>query len=376
MAHFLEHLVFKGAGSLDSHAIATQMDLLGGEVNAYTSRDYTCYYAKVLTPLATQAWNLLWNMVRHPWLHQTDVVRERNVIKEELLEAYDDLEDRCEMAYMKALWKDLSLTHDVLGSADSIDHINEAILRDFYDHYYAPTNIVVAVAGDGASTIVDLIEQIPAGSDGPLPTVRSRPSAQALEVIDVYPSEQVQVLLGVPGPHQDSKDYPAALLLTTILGGQNTARLWQRLREQEGLVYTVSTGYNAQPEWGEMSIHMALTANSIPDAMAAIAQEVQWFNEQGPSLPDIERAMMQIETNLAFTRETPEGRMFRLGRYALCQSCPPTTETFIQGLKAVTPKDIQALSRTLWSSWDQVAIGVAGTLGGGSLQTIRPWLKT
>lgn len=379
MAHFLEHLVFKGAGPLDSHAIATQMDLLGGEVNAYTTRDYTCYYAKVLTPLAPQAWRLLWNMVAHPWLRDADVARERNVIKEELLEALDDLEDRCEMAYMKALWMDSALTHDVLGSAESLGQVNAQTLRDFYDKHYRPSNIAIAIAGDGTHNILALLEKeaLVVTPKAPLPSLRHLPRAQALEVHDVQPSEQVQVLMGVAAPHLDSADYPATLLLSTIIGGQNTSRLWQRLREQDGLVYTVSTGYNAQPEWAEMSIHMALNPISVPEAMAAIAEEMQWFQQEGPSLDDIDRAIIQLETSLAFTRETPEGRMFRLGRYALCESCPPTNEFFIQRLRMVTAKDIQALSQKLWPHWEQVAIGVVGALAAPDPEaSIRAWLKS
>lgn len=376
MAHFLEHLVFKGAGSLDSRAIAAEMDLLGGEVNAYTSRDYTCYYAKVLTPLAIPAWNLLWTMVRHPWLREEDIAPERNVIKEELREAHDDLEDRCETAYMQALWQDFALTHDVLGSMKSLGQVNAANLSQFYSRHYTTNNMVVALAGDGTDGILTILDQLPPDALMPPTPSRHSPHPQALEIHDGHPSEQVQVLLGVAAPPLDSRDYPATLLLSTILGGQNTSRLWQRLREQEGLVYTVSTGYNAQPEWAEMSIHMALSPDSVPSALAAIAEEVQGFQEQGPSSDDLERAVIQIETSLAFSRETPEGRMFRLGRYALCRACPPDHEVFVQLLKDVTPSQVQQLSNKLWSSWDRVAIGTAGALdrrGAGS--SIRQWLK-
>lgn len=375
MAHFLEHLVFKGAGALDSRAIATEMDLLGGEVNAYTSRDYTCYYAKVLTPLAGQAWNLLWTMVRHPWLREEDIAPERNVIKEELREARDDLEDRCETAYMRALWQDFALTHDVLGSMESLHQITAENLRTFYTTHYTTDNIVVAVAGDGTDGVLSLLEQIPSGAMKRLTSLPHCIEAQASEIHDNHPSEQVHILLGVSAPVLDSRDYPATLLLSTILGGQNTSRLWQRLREQDGLVYTVSTGYNAQPEWAEMSIHMALNPESIPSALAAVAEEMKAFQAQGPSADDLERAVIQIETSLAFSRETPEGRMFRLGRYALCAACPPDHEQFVQRLKDVTPSQVQQLATILWSSWDRVAIGTAGDLAAHDTNpSIRQWL--
>lgn len=376
MAHFLEHLVFKGAGPLDSRAIATQMDLLGGEVNAYTTRDYTCYYAKVLTPLAPRAWNLLWNMVRHPWLSEEDIVRERNVIQEELLEALDDLEERCDMAYMKALWADPTLTHDVLGSPESLGKVTEETIKDFYQKHYGLDNIVIALAGDGTENLLTLLDDLSSASENRISSVRSVPVSQAQEVYDVHPSEQVQVLMGVEAPRLDSAGYPTTLLLSTILGGQNTARLWQRLREQEGLVYSVSTGYNAQPEWAEMSIHMALNPRSLAAAMSAIADEIERFNQEGPSPDDLERAVIQLETSLAFNRETPEGRMFRLGRYGLCTACPPPNEIFVQGLSAVSPTEVQTLSQTLWSRWDRVAIGAAGALSStGREASIRSWLK-
>ena len=362
-AHFLEHLAFKGAGNHTSRQIAELMDGLGGEVNAYTTRDYTCFYAKVLTPMALPAWELLWDLVRNPWLAEGDLYRERNVVQEELLEAFDDIEDRCEMAYMESLYQDHQMRHDVLGTPDTIKSLTWDHIQSFYRQHYTPANMVVAIAGEGTMTLLDQIQQMENIVGGTAPS-RLTPIPAPSHVHYHHKAEQLQILIGAPAPVLTQDEYPVALLLSMLLGGQNSSRLWQRLRETEGLVYTVSTGYNAQADWGELSIHMALNPASLESALAATKSEVERFIAHGPEDHEVQRALMQLTTSLAFTRETPDGRMFRLGRYGLLGQVPHSGDVLLGQLARVTPRQIQLLAETLFGDWSRVAVGTAGILPG------------
>ncbi len=360
-AHFLEHLAFKGAGDHNSRQIAELMDGLGGEVNAFTTRDYTCFYAKVLTPMALPAWQLLWSLVRDPWLSEKDLNRERNVVQEELLEAWDDVEDRCEMAYMQSLYQDRQMSHDVLGTPDTIKGLTLDTIKSFYRQHYTPSNMVVAMAGDGTMTLLEQIRQVD-NMTGEVAPSRLEPIPAPSYVHYHHKSEQLQILMGAPAPVLTHDDYPEALLLSMLLGGQNSSRLWQRLRETEGLVYAVSTGYNAQSDWGELSIHMALNPGSLESALAATKSEVEQFIAHGPETHEVQRALVQLTTSLAFVRETPDGRMFRLGRYGLLGQVPQSGELLLDQLTRVTPRQIQTLAEALFGDWSQVAVGTAGVL--------------
>ncbi|MHB1611204.1 MAG: M16 family metallopeptidase [Sulfobacillus sp.] len=361
MAHFLEHLTFKGAKDRNSQQIAEVMDDLGGEVNAYTTRDYTCFYAKVLTPLAPRAWQLLSDLVQHPWLRPEDAERERNVVQEELLEAMDDLEDRCEVAYMESLYADRLITHDVLGSPESIRTMDLGSLNAFYQMHYVPANMVVAIAGEGTEELVERIVKKTEPKRASL-SIRHAPSPSPSHVHFERSAEQLQVLLGVPAPVLIDDAYPTALLLAMLLGGQNSSRFWQRLREKDGLVYTVSTGYNAQGDWAEMSTHMAVHPSSLNKAVNAIKSELRRFVDEGPAPQEVRRSVIQLATSFAFNRETPEGRMFRLGRYGLLGRAAENAESLLERIRQVRPDAIQRLAHTLWGDWTAVAVGTAGTL--------------
>ncbi|MCL5972074.1 MAG: insulinase family protein [Firmicutes bacterium] len=360
-AHFLEHLAFKGAGDHNSRQIAELMDGLGGEVNAYTTRDYTCFYAKVLSPMALTAWELLWDLVRNPWLAEGDLDRERNVVQEELLEAWDDVEDRCEMAYMQSLYQDHQMTHDILGTPETIKGLSWDTIKSFYRQHYTPANMLVAIAGEGTMALLENIRKLDNIVGGEAPS-RLKPVPAPSHVHYHHKAEQLQILLGAPAPLLTQDEYPAALLLSTLLGGQNSSRLWQRLRETEGLVYTVSTGYNAQADWGELSIHMALNPGSLASALSATKSEVEQFIAHGPEAHEVQRALAQLTTSLAFTRETPDGRMFRLGRYGLLGQVPQSGDLLLDQLTRVTPRQVQTLAETLFGDWSRVAVGTAGNL--------------
>lgn len=363
-AHLLEHLAFKGAGTHSAKDIAAMMDQLGGEFNAFTTRDYTCFYSKVLTPLAEDSLHLLQDLVFSPHLQEADLGRERQVVEEEMREAHDDLEDQCEELYMAALFSDVRLTHDILGTPESLANTSINALQDFYHRWYRPPHIVFGASGEGAEDVTSSIGRIVvprSGEKGSIILPHDSGTVQQ-QVVKEMPAEQTHVIFGVKAPLFFEPEHETATLLAMILGGQNSSRLWQTLREEAGLAYTVSTGYSAQEQWAEMSSYFVVQPESVIEATTLFAEEMKRFIQEGPAIVEVKRAIIQVKTQLLFHLETPEGRLFRMGRLALSNRTAEPIERVLARLNAVTPDMVRELCRQLWGNPSQVAVAVVGKI--------------
>ncbi len=367
-AHFLEHAVFKGAGNWSAREIASLQDQLGGEINAFTTRDYTVYYAKILSSKASQALDVLWTLISVPWLGDDDIDKERQVIWEELLEAQDDLEDRSGELYVRALFPDPNFHHDVLGTKETIKNFNAQSLRDFHRLFYYPSNIVAVLSGDGVEKLLEQVQGYnwPRSDGGrPIsrPQVLHRPRVRLLK----QAGEQVHLTMGIAAPLLGDASHDATLILTTIIAGQNTSRLWQRLREEEGLVYTVSASYSALKDWAELSVYMAMSPGSVFRALEATREEIQALKLHPPSSQERALALTQAETSMAFAMETPDGRMMRLGLYGLYGMVPLEPRVRLAQMERVTCDEVAVLARRLFHGnlW---AMGACGPVD--SIETV------
>lgn len=362
VAHLLEHLVFKGAGDWDFREIAARMDMLGGDINAFTTREYTCFHAKVLDPYAEEAFLLLRDLVTRPWLRPEDIEREKRVVLEEMKESQDDPDEVTDQVYADALYADSSLTHDILGTPESLAQVGGEEVRAFFDHWYNPANMVFAVSGGGRDALVDRLASDPSKTSGTFSLPRKPPVLRLETRMRKAPWEQVHVMLGTKAPPRDGQDYYAALLLALSLGGQNSSRLWQRLREEAGLVYQVGTQYMAERDYGDMAIYLALGHEEVPQALTLMREEIESMAHDGPSREEILRSARLLETSLVFGLETPDGRVQRLGRYALWGESPPPVSSMIAQVRAVEPKRIRQLAEELWVMPEALAVAATGPI--------------
>ncbi|MBX5466684.1 MAG: insulinase family protein [Firmicutes bacterium] len=364
-AHFLEHAVFKGAGAWDGKGLAAWMDRLGGEVNAFTTRDYTCYYAKVLPEFGDSAFELLTTMVFDPRLDPEDLDRERAVIAEEILEAEDDLEDRCEAAYLAALYPDPTFTHEILGTAQSIAGLDRERLVAFHRRWYQPAHTIFAVAGEGAWELAERLlarhggrnedDRYPKGPGATLPV-------QPREVVERVDRDQVHWMVGAPAPPPPS--WRAALVgevAATVMAGQNSARLWQRLREERGLVYTLQSGYSAHRDRAEMSVYAVVSPAKLEEALRVTGDEIAALATGAQLGEAVERAKVQVETAVRFQWETSDGRMLHLVRHVLeGAKAPPTLEEMVAGIRTIEEREVQAVLAETWGDparWAVAAVG-------------------
>lgn len=361
-AHFLEHMAFKGSGPYDAGEIAARSDRLGGEVNAFTTREYTCFYAKVLDGLVPQAFELLDTLVSDPWLKASDMQRERMVIREERREAEDDLDDRVEEAYLGTAFPDPSFSHEILGTDATLAAMTTESLRAFHRQWYAPRRRVIALSGQGARNLgKNLLARWGAAGSGEV-SGRPVPDFSPGTIRVSAPGEQIHVMLGVKAPGLTDPAFFPAGMAASILGGQNTSRLWQRLREREALTYSVHCSYSAYPGFGDMAVNVVLHPDQYDRAMAVLFEEIDRLADGGVTSDEVEWARIQMESGLRFALETAEGRMLRVGRFGLLGLTPIDPERVAQLLADITPETVSSWARTLWGDRARMAYAAAGAV--------------
>lgn len=337
------------------------MDRLGSDINAFTTRDYTCFHARVLNPEAVTAYRLLKAMVTDAWILADDVQREKNVILEEMRESQDDPDDVLEELLTRALYQDDSFTHDVLGTPDHVRRVNVARIRAFYQRYYRPEYMVLAVSGGGRDAVLNEARRdfVGSGVQTALPRQRPAPVLQLTRTHQVQDLEQVRLGLAVSAPARYTTEYATALVATAILGGQNNSRLWQRLREEEGLVYTVGTQYTPDFDFGDMATYLAVAPDNVDRAMDALNEEFVRMAEAGPTHDELTQTCRALYTMLVMAHEDPDTRVMRLGRHGLDQVLPWDFDTVAAKLSEVQGDAVKALTRR-WTHWSDVASAWVG----------------
>jgi predicted Zn-dependent peptidase len=359
LAHLLEHLLFKGAGPWAAPEIARRMDDLGGEVNAFTTRDYTCYYAKVLDHQAVEAYELLTTMIKAPWLDPQEFKRERRVIREEIRESRDDPDDLADTLYLEALFDGGDLTHDTLGTPGSLAQLDPDAVRSFFERWYHPGNVVLAVSGGGREGVLARArdEWAQGGGLGSLPS-RPTPRYRIRHRIRRQPLEQVHLIIGGPAPVLGDPESYTAWVLATLLGGQNSSRLWQSMREVKALVYSVQTQYTAERDYGELATYLSVGPDRLEMALAEYRNQMTRLATEPVSADELTRAVRVIETAALLAQETPDGRVMRMGRWGLWGTTPPTPSLVHTGLAAVTPERIQTWARSFFDAPYQAVAAV------------------
>ncbi|MCY0881779.1 MAG: pitrilysin family protein, partial [Firmicutes bacterium] len=320
------------------------------------------FYAKVMAPEAKEALQLLWTLVSDPWLKAEDMDRERLVIAEEIAETEDNFSDAVEQQYMQTLFAGTALGHDVLGDKTHLAALTAWQLQQFHRRWYQSENMVLAVAGQGVEDILKEAEKLPAlaGRFGPALRTPLPPITAGSSAVVRKRAEQVHVMIGGTAPALNQEEYAASVLLATVMGGQNSSRLWQRLREQEGLVYTVSSDYSAQEDWGDFSTYFSVNPKLLPEALKAVAEEMAIMMRKGPGADELKWAQVQAATTLAFAQETPDGRVQHLGSVGLSGRVAREREESLAQIYRVTPQTIQELSQKLWADPHKLAAVAVG----------------
>ena len=375
LSHFLEHMFFKGTQSRTAYDIAVSMDSVGGQLNAFTDREQTCYYARVMDRHLPLAIDILCDMVNHSLFEAAEVEREKGVVLEEIKMYEDTPDDQVFELFNRSFYRSHSLGRPVIGYAPTVRGLTRDDLVEYVKHRYHPSNLLIACAGqvEHDQLIEQLEKHFPAQS-GASTALSPSPMPTPTQHRSVYHKacEQTYLCLGAPGiSYVDPRRY-TMLVLDSVLGGCMSSRLFQEIREKRGLVYSVSTVQTALRDCGTFGIFAGTSAEKVAEVLQVARDIFSDVAAQGITDEEMERAKELLKGSLALNLESTSSRMMRIARNNLYHGRFVPVEETIQKIDDVTHSDIKELASWLLdpSRYSLAALGPVSEVDGVTAQPL------
>ena len=361
LSHLIEHMAFKGTGRRSAKQIAQEMDAVGGYLNAATSKLCTCYYAKVIDENLPLAADILSDIVRFPAIDPKELDKERNVVLEEISMTDDSPEDVAYDLIASAMFGKQPLGQTILGPRELIASYTREDILAFRARHYSPMNTCVAIAGNfDLNQVKDLMAQRfgdwtgGAGEIFPVNAVNQRPQTLTAD----KDTEQAHICLGYRGkPLGDADAYPMAVF-NSILGGGMSSRLFQRIREESAMAYSVYSAPSAYPHCGDFTIYAAVSPRNVKAVLAQIDEETSLLVREGATQEEFDMAKAQLKGGFILGQESAYNRMNSMGSNMALMNRVITTDETIRRIEAVTPEDVRRVaSETLGGPRSQAFVG-------------------
>jgi len=358
--HYLEHLLFKGTAKRSALEISATMDAVGGEMNAFTAKEYTCYYARVLDADLPLAIDVLSDMVIGSLIEPRDVDAERNVVLEEIAMNEDDPGDTVHEAFTAKVFGDTPLGRPILGTVESINAITRGQINEHYVERYTPPHLVISAAGNlDHDTVVQLVAAafgpVLGNFDGATPAApRLRDSGGLWEgygtaagsgvTLVTRDIEQANLVLGCEGLARTSQQRFALGVLNAALGGGMSSRLFQEVREKRGLAYSVYSFASQHADTGLWGIYVGCLPSKADEVLSICSAEVAKVVDGGLTDEELERGKGQVRGGIVLGLEDPSSRMTRLGKAELVYPSLEPVDEVIASISAVTHEDVRAVA--------------------------------
>lgn len=361
LSHLIEHMAFKGTGRRSVKQIAQEMDAVGGYLNAATSKLCTCYYAKVIDENLPLAADILSDIVRFPAIDPKELDKERNVVLEEISMTDDSPEDVAYDLIASAMFGKQPLGQTILGPRELIASYTREDILAFRARHYSPMNTCVAIAGNfDLNQVKDLMAQRfgdwtgGAGEIFPVNAVNQRPQTLTAD----KDTEQAHICLGYRGkPLGDADAYPMAVF-NSILGGGMSSRLFQRIREESAMAYSVYSAPSAYPHCGDFTIYAAVSPRNVKTVLAQIDEETSLLVREGATQEEFDMAKAQLKGGFILGQESAYNRMNSMGSNMALMNRVITTDETIRRIEAVTPEDVRRVAaETLGGPRSQAFVG-------------------
>ncbi|MGC9963166.1 MAG: pitrilysin family protein [Acidimicrobiales bacterium] len=360
ISHFLEHLLFKGTDGRTARDIAEAVDAVGGDMNAYTTKEYTTFYVRALSEHLELGLDILCDILREPALRPDDVDAERQVILEEVLMHLDEPADVVQELFGEAMFPGHPLGREVLGDPEVIQRVTVPEIRAFFDYHYLPRNMVVAAAGDITHEAVAAeIERRFVGRDGGQSPSRTSPGADVHTLtVQRRDTEQTQLVVGTRAPARRSPDRFSLAVLNHALGGGLSSRLFQEVRETRGLAYSIGSDRLAFEDAGALAVSVGTAPEHAAEVLDVIGTELDQLREEGISVRELEVAKGHLRADLLLSLEDSGARMSRIGASLLLHDEVLTVDELEERIAAVTLADVaSAAARVLGSPRVLAAVG-------------------
>ncbi|MFF2569114.1 M16 family metallopeptidase [Streptomyces sp. NPDC058084] len=353
--HYLEHLLFKGTHKRSALDISAALDAVGGEMNAFTAKEFTCYYARVLDTDLPLAIDVVCDMLTGSLILDSDVDAERGVILEEIAMTEDDPGDVVHDLFAQTMFGDTPLGRPVLGTVDTINALTRDQVARFYKKHYDPTHLVVAAAGNvDHATVVRRVRRAfeKAGALGrpdatpvaPRDGKRTIRTAGRVELLG-RKTEQAHVVLGMPGLARTDERRWALGVLNTALGGGMSSRLFQEVREKRGLAYSVYSYTSGFADCGLFGVYAGCRPSQIHDVLRICRDELDKVATDGLTDDEIARAIGQLSGSTVLGLEDTGALMNRIGKSELCWGTQMSVDDMLARIAAVTPDDVRDVAR-------------------------------
>ena len=361
-AHFIEHMLFKGTHRRTAAQLAEEMDAVGGQVNAFTTKECTCFYARVLDTHLAQAADILCDMFFSSKFDDADVETERGVILEEIGMYEDNPEDLCAERLAAAVFKGTPRARPILGKKSTLEQMDGAWLRAYQREHYRPDRIGGAWAGCFTDADAAALAARFAELEG-APTPAMRPARYVPGVtVKKKAIEQNHLTLAFPGLPFAHEGRFTLQLLSSILGGGMSSRLFQQVRERQGLCYSIYSYGACHDDTGYFGVYTALGKDTEGQALDTILTVIRDFAEGGPTQEELDRAREQSKANVLMGLESTQAHMSSLGRGELCQGQVLDEDQIIAAYDAVSREDVRDMARALFR-FEDASLAAVGRVG-------------
>jgi len=347
LTHFIEHMVFKGTKNRTARQIAETFDGIGGQLNAFTEKEQTCYYSRVVDTYLPLAIEVMADMIQNSLFGPEDMERERGVILEEINMYEDSPEEMVFDLFYKSMLNTHPLGRPILGNKKVIAKVSRDDILSFMHAYYAYDNIIICAAGNVSHrSLVSLVKKhFKSLSQKAVKNDRGKPQVEPRATVKYRPCEQVYLCMGGKGISQTSKDKYKFFVMDSILGGSMSSRLFQEIREERGLVYTVSSFIGSYRDCGLFGIYAGTNVQNTKEVISLIRQILKDLNENGVSKEEIVRAKEHIKGNIYLAMESTSTRMIRLVKTELFHGRLIPPEEIIERIDKVTRADVKKMAR-------------------------------
>ncbi len=365
IAHFVEHMLFKGTQSRSAEDIAQAIDSIGGQLDAFTAKEYASYYIKVLDEHVPLALDILSDIVLNPAFSSEDVEREKKVVLEEIKMVEDTPDDLVHELFTQGFWQDHPLGRPILGTKATVESFTADLLRDYFVSTYTPGNVIVSAVGNlEHGRIRDLVEKkfgslaslgSPAGDDVPVVVPKILIRSKELE--------QSHVCLGTSSYPQNHEDRYSSYVLNTLLGGSMSSRLFQNVREKRGLAYAVFSGLSAYRDAGSFTVYAGCANSAVGEVVDLVVEELRGVKAAPVSDAELQRAKDHLKGSLMLSLENTASRMSHIARQEIYFDRQFGLDETLQGIERVTASEVQRVAADLFKN-DSLAATVLGNVNG------------
>jgi predicted Zn-dependent peptidase len=365
IAHFVEHMLFKGTPTRSAEAIAQQVDSVGGQIDAFTSKEYAGYYLKVLDEHLPLAVDILADLICNPLFAEDEIEREKKVILEEIKMVEDTPDDLVHEMFAEGFWSNHPLGRPILGTPASVSSLDQKTLKQYFSETYVAANFVVVAVGNLEHERVQaLLERALEGS--PLRGPDAEQTAPVVApVIQVRKKdlEQSHIVFGTEALPQHHPERYAGYALNTTLGGSMSSRLFQNVREKRGLAYSVFSGLSAYQDAGALSIYAGCANEAVAELIDVVVAEIRQMKAGGLDPIELRRAKDHLKGSLMLGLESTSSRMSHLARQEMYRDSTFGLDEMLAAIEKVTAEDVLRLADRFFSD-GALAVTVLGNVNG------------